>query len=62
MTQIANAMIMIIKEGTHVAVFLLNEFEEGVHVGSAEVVDRFEAGEHAPLTETLEVVLANVLK
>ena len=42
--------------------FLLDELEEGGHVRSAEMVDGLQAGEHAAAVETLEVVLANVLK
>ena len=41
---------------------LLNKFEKGRHVGSAEVVDGFEAGEHASALMALEVIFANVLK
>ena len=41
---------------------LLDELEEGGHVRSAEMVDGLQAGEHAAAVETLEVVLANVLK
>ena len=43
-----------------VAVFLLHEFQEGRHVGSAEVVDRLESGEHTALGDALEVVLTDV--
>ena len=43
-----------------VAVLLLDEFEEGRHVGPAKVIDGLEAGEHAALGDALEVVLADV--
>ena len=43
-----------------VAVLLLDKLEEGGHVGSAEMVDGFEAGEHAAAAQALEVVLADV--
>ena len=44
----------------HVAVLLLDELEEGGHVGPPEVVDGLEPGEHAPSRYPLEVVLADV--
>ena len=47
---------------THVAVLLLNKLEERRHVRPAKVVDGFEAGEHAPPLQSLEMILANVLE
>jgi len=46
---------------THVAVFLLDEFQKRRHVRSAEMVYRFQSGEHAHLAQSLEMVFANVL-
>ena len=46
----------------YIAVFPLDEFEEGNHVGTAEVVGRLQAREEAPPRQPLEVVLADVLK
>ena len=42
--------------------FLLDELEEGGHVGPAEVVDGLQTSEHGAVRETLEVVLADVLE
>ena len=42
--------------------FLLDKLEEGWHVRPSKVVDRLQAGEHTPLGQPLEVVLANVLE
>ena len=42
--------------------FPLDELEEGDHVGAAEVVGRLQAREEAPPRQSLEVVLADVLK
>ena len=42
--------------------FLLHKLQEGRHVRPAEVVDGFEAGEHAPPLQSLEMILANVLE
>lgn len=47
---------------THVAVFFLDKFQERRHVRPAEMVDRFQTGEHAHFAQSLEVVLANVLE
>ena len=41
---------------------LLHELEESSHVWSTKVVNGSEAGEHALPAQTLEVVLADVLK
>ena len=46
----------------HIAVFPLDELEEGDHVGTAKVVGRLQAGEEAAPRQPLEVVLADVLK
>ena len=42
--------------------FLLHKLQEGRHVRPAKVVDGFEAGEHAPSLQSLEMILANVLE
>ena len=42
--------------------FLLDELEEGRHVRAANVVDGFEAREHAAAVETLEMIFADVLE
>lgn len=41
---------------------MLDELEEGGHVGPAEVVDGAQPREHAPVRDALEVVLADVLE
>lgn len=41
--------------------FLLDEFQKRRHVRSAEMVYRFQSGKHAHLTQSLEMVFANVL-
>ena len=46
----------------YVAVFPLDELEEGDHVRAAEVVGRLQSREKAPPRQPLEVVLADVLK
>ena len=46
----------------YVAVFPLDELEEGDHVGTAEVVGRLQTREEASPRQPLEVVLADVLK
>ena len=42
--------------------FLLYKLQERRHVRPAKVVDGFEAGEHAPPLQSLEMILANVLQ
>ena len=42
--------------------FPLDELEEGDHVGATKVVSRLQAGEEAAPRQSLEVVLADVLK
>jgi hypothetical protein len=43
-------------------VFPLNKAEEGAHVRPPEVVVGSQPGEEAPSEQTLEVILADVLK
>lgn len=42
--------------------FLLDKFQERRHVRPAEMVDRFQTGEHAHFAQSLEVILANILE
>lgn len=51
-----------VQHSTHVAMLLLNKFEEGRHVRSAEVIDCLQAREHTALRDALEVILAYVLE
>ena len=51
-----------VQSRTYVAVLSLDEFEERRHVGSAEVVNGLQPGEHAAVGQPLEVILTNVLK
>lgn len=44
----------------HIAVLFLNKLEEWRHVGSPEMVDGSQSGEHAPLGQSLEVIFANI--
>ena len=46
----------------HVAVLFLNKFQEGRHVWPPKVVDGFQASEHTPALQSLEVILADILK
>lgn len=39
-----------------------NEFKEGIHVRSPEVVDRFESSEHAAIGYSLEMIFTNILE
>lgn len=41
---------------------LLHKLQEGSHIRPAEVIDGFQSSEHATFAQSLEVVLANILK
>lgn len=47
---------------TYVVMRLLHKLQEGRHIRPAEVIDGFQSSEHAPFAQSLEVVLANILK
>lgn len=46
---------------THVTMFLLHKSQKRGHVRSTKMVDRFQTGKHARLTQSLEMVFTNVL-
>ena len=47
---------------TYVGMLFTYKLEKGIHVWPTEMIYGFQTGEHTPVRDALEVILANILQ